>query len=400
MTSGSERPATGDSQTRSQYERTRSPSTTIISDYGSEWTVAADDRIRIDDASGTYIPGWHRATMSAISTRRRSTPTAEFTHPRPHTALVLPADKQELEKMYQKALQHYELEGNPDQIYRNDGTTFENYHGKLIERHQLLRMQRQLRLKSAEERRRQISLEKQERNDIILNRSGSSLGRGKTCPDSAFALYDRSASSSPVHMPKVPTVYISTRQVEPAQKYSSLPPSHSSQYCMYHKEMIRGESPSTLSASTAGNVEKISPRSAQKIMKSMLKSERPFRARLHPQKSNAPEKKSTEKVDIRLLDPRNPAVMKQHSSKSIPSKCTRYVLVTNTKDDTNKIIPTPLEEQLIMERFPDRMEKWLTGYPRSPRTYHGFPSSYLKAMALDRKALLQSISSAGHNKAC
>ena len=38
--------------------------------------MAADDRIRIDDASGTYIPGWHRATMSAISTRRRSTPTA------------------------------------------------------------------------------------------------------------------------------------------------------------------------------------------------------------------------------------------------------------------------------------------------------------------------------------
>lgn len=108
---------------------------------------------------------------------------------------------------------------------------------------------------------------------------------GKTCPDSAFALYDRSASSSPVHMPKVPTVYISTRQVEPAQKYSSLPPSHSSQYCMYHKEMIRGESPSTLSASTAGNVEKISPRSAQKIMKSMLKSERPFRFASFPKGS-------------------------------------------------------------------------------------------------------------------
>ena len=100
---------------------------------------------------------------------------------------------------------------------------------------------------------------------------------GKPCPDSAFALYERSASSSPVHMPKVPTVYISTRQAEPVQKVSSLPLSRSSQYCSFHKELIRGESPSNMSASTIGNVEKASPRSAQKVMKSLLKSERPFR---------------------------------------------------------------------------------------------------------------------------
>ena len=38
-----------------------------------------------------------------------------------------------------------------------------------------------------------------------------------------------------------------------------------------------GESASNYSASTVGNVEKTSPRTAQKVMKSLLKSERPFR---------------------------------------------------------------------------------------------------------------------------
>ena len=66
---------------RASHQRPASPTMTIISDYGSEWTVAPpDDVIRIDDplhaGKEGAVPGWYRATMSAVSTRRRYTQSA------------------------------------------------------------------------------------------------------------------------------------------------------------------------------------------------------------------------------------------------------------------------------------------------------------------------------------
>ncbi|ELT88653.1 hypothetical protein CAPTEDRAFT_226636 [Capitella teleta] len=53
-------------------------------------------------------------------------------------------------------------------------------------------------------------------------------------------------------------------------------------------------------------------------------------------------------------------------SKSIPSKCSRYVLIQSAQKDQSEIAATPLEEQLIAERFPQWKEKWLA--PKSPQS--------------------------------
>ncbi|ESO89997.1 hypothetical protein LOTGIDRAFT_164697 [Lottia gigantea] len=57
-------------------------------------------------------------------------------------------------------------------------------------------------------------------------------------------------------------------------------------------------------------------------------------------------------IDSKQIDPRNPEAMRPKSSKSIPSKCSQYVLLSKPKEKSLYPLPTPLEEQLLAERFP------------------------------------------------
>ncbi|XP_046571410.1 uncharacterized protein LOC124279611 [Haliotis rubra] len=78
---------------------------------------------------------------------------------------------------------------------------------------------------------------------------------------------------------------------------------------------------------------------------------RPARARAWSERKGTPE--SQKKIDPQMLDPRNPHAIRPKSSRSIPSKCSRYILVSRPKDQNQLPVPSPMEEQLLFERFPN-----------------------------------------------
>ena len=48
------------------------------------------------------------------------------------------------------------------------------------------------------------------------------------------------------------------------------------------------------------------------------------------------------------------------------SGCRRYILVSHAKQQTSEIVPTPLEEHLIPERFPVWGDRWLKETNKKP----------------------------------
>lgn len=101
----------------------------------------------------------------------------------------------------------------------------------------------------------------------------------------------------------------------------------------------------------------------QQTEKTALKVEKPFRYKIRQggsesQLSRPPSRQASEpSISPRMVDPRNPNSLRPPSTKSIPSKCTRYILVSKQKQKPGLPLPTPLEEQLLAERFPSMGER-------------------------------------------
>nr|XP_019923445.2 uncharacterized protein LOC105329771 isoform X14 [Crassostrea gigas] len=211
-------------------------------------------------------------------------------------------------------------------LYKNDGNAFEeNWQEREIERHMLLRMQKALRSKSAAQKRQVWEEQLEEKRQKLQQRdrdTQSALGFHPRSENSFFALTQvERANTSMSYMPPLntakPTVQLPTR-------------------------------PKT----AAANLQK------QQIEKTALKVEKPFRYKIlqggsETQLSRPPSRQQSEpSISPRMIDPRNPNSLRPPSTKSIPSKCTRYILVSKQKQRTALPLPTPLEEQLLAERFP------------------------------------------------
>eukprot|EP00105_Crassostrea_gigas_P039297 XP_019923445.1 PREDICTED: uncharacterized protein LOC105329771 isoform X14 [Crassostrea gigas] len=211
-------------------------------------------------------------------------------------------------------------------LYKKDGNNFEeNWQEREIERHMLLRMQKALRSKSAAQKRQVWEEQLEEKRQKLQQRdrdTQSALGFHPRSENSFFALTQvERANTSMSYMPPLntakPTVQLPTR-------------------------------PKT----AAANLQK------QQIEKTALKVEKPFRYKIRQggsetQLSRPPSRQQSEpSISPRMIDPRNPNSLRPPSTKSIPSKCTRYILVSKQKQRTGLPLPTPLEEQLLAERFP------------------------------------------------
>uniref|UniRef100_K1RE93 WD repeat-containing protein 87 n=1 Tax=Magallana gigas TaxID=29159 RepID=K1RE93_MAGGI len=197
---------------------------------------------------------------------------------------------------------------------------YNNIHG-----HMLLRMQKALRSKSAAQKRQVWEEQLEEKRQKLQQRdrdTQSALGFHPRSENSFFALTQvERANTSMSYMPPLntakPTVQLPTR-------------------------------PKT----AAANLQK------QQIEKTALKVEKPFRYKIRQggsetQLSRPPSRQQSEpSISPRMIDPRNPNSLRPPSTKSIPSKCTRYILVSKQKQRTGLPLPTPLEEQLLAERFP------------------------------------------------
>ncbi|KAK3103622.1 hypothetical protein FSP39_020599 [Pinctada imbricata] len=267
---------------------------------------------------------------------RRTTPATGGEVQRPKTAHVK-FQSEDLQSAFEEALDRFHKlhgDGNKTEqekehlLHKNDGTEFEyNWQERIIERHMLLRMQKILRSRSAAMRRKAWEEQLEEKRQKLYQ------GSKEADSQSAVAMTTRSDSC----------MYV-LNQVERANTFLTAPvPSESRQSVRLPRR------PKT----AAANLQR------QQLEKEVLKTEKPFRhkitQRLSSQQSSRTFSQSRDselQIDPRILDPRNPYSLRPHTSKSIPSKCTRYVLISKPKHKSSVPLPTPLEEHLLAERFP------------------------------------------------
>ncbi|XP_033746435.1 uncharacterized protein LOC117331705 isoform X2 [Pecten maximus] len=280
------------------------------------------------------------------SVTRRDTPEAKKDpdRVRPKTAQVH-FHANDLQNAFDDAFDRYQgMPGTPaaltkNKLYRNDSTNFEsNWQERAIERHMLLRMQKELRCKSAAQKRQAWESQRGGAKRMMSSRevisddptqdlvqSGSTSARSDTYTVAAKRELGR-LSSLGMHSPGPP-------------RYSATP-----------------LTPVPQRPQTAFVPLPVPPTVANK---SELKTEKPFRFVMGkngpPSVRPSPRRSMVDfNVEPKMIDPRNPSrTYRPSTSRSIPSKCSRYMLVSRPKEKTNFPLPSPIEEQLLADRFPN-----------------------------------------------
>ncbi|XP_038054589.1 uncharacterized protein LOC119726802 isoform X2 [Patiria miniata] len=204
-------------------------------------------------------------------------------------------------------------------IYRNDGLHFEdNWQEKMIVRHHILKQQKEQRAQSAADRRRLLELRKRQRRKALL-------GHHHCATDGTY--------ESP------------TQETYVTRSDTSL---HKMKRCQSAPigRMVPSSSPPVQPQQAFGQSKEVD-----------LSSETPYRFRINrsaPQsaKPRIPPEEIFEEVAPDPSHPGSLLIKRPQSTKSIPSKTRRYVLVTKVQDDPDIPVPTVLERQLLKERFP------------------------------------------------
>ncbi|XP_052781074.1 uncharacterized protein LOC128217749 isoform X5 [Mya arenaria] len=293
-----------------------------------------------------------RPASSFTGLRRGQLEGEKLRAERPHTAHVrfkaelefiveLPDQLEDLQSAFEEALRKYQdLPGTPalisaETLYRNDGLHFEdNWQERVIERHTLLRMQKEIRAQSAAQRRQAIEMIQKDKHTQKLFTSRCESAIGGTMDTASIQTVKRANTSMSVPISLGYGVNMGP------------PPS---------RDKPR---PKTAFA----DLEK------QQILKNELSQEKAFRYRLSKDgvstaRSRPASSRSISSVadfSPHWIDPRNPSAWRPKSSRSIPSKCNRYVLVNKPKEKVSDPVPSPLEEQLLIERFPKMGQKIVT----------------------------------------
>ncbi|KAL4225907.1 hypothetical protein ACF0H5_013895 [Mactra antiquata] len=329
-----------------------------------EGFTTTDDQY-VDD--NDKLDGVRRPATSFTGLRRGTLEGEKLNSDRPHTAHVrfkaelefiveLPDQLDDLQSAFEEALKKYQnLPGTPsvvtaDTLYKNDGLNFEdNWQERVIERHILLRMQKEIRAQSAAQRRQAFEMIQKDRHSSKLfpSRCDSAIG-GLTDRESSINTTQRATTSMSLPI---------------SIGYGTAPPP------------TPGERPKTANPV----LEK------QKSTKNDLSQEKAYRYRLNRSVSNVTTSRPASSKSIssvndfspHWIDPRNPDAWRPKSSRSIPSKCNRYILVNKPKDKNQKPIPSPLEEQLLIERFPRLGSKVVQAVPDlTPRMKKSYNLEY------------------------
>ncbi|XP_071178308.1 uncharacterized protein [Mytilus edulis] len=256
---------------------------------------------------------FHRKKMLPVSGEER----------RPQTAFAR-FKAEELQTAFDKAMDKFQkIPGTPQTatkdklLHRNNGLMFdENWPDREIERHLLLRMQKELRTRSALKKRQDWEDKLNEKRKLFTKRTVDNYSVSGTSTKSDSYILGQMQRANTSHMSLntgQPTVTVRKR---PQTAYAALQP----------------------------------------FDKKELKAEKPFRYKIKktPEASRPPSRiiSPEPQPDLRMFDPRNPDAVRPTTVKSIPSKCQRYILVSRPKEKTHLPLPSPLEEQLLAERFP------------------------------------------------
>ncbi|XP_053378340.1 uncharacterized protein LOC123529192 isoform X8 [Mercenaria mercenaria] len=326
----------------------QTPRVKLSGDKGQEDDLKLDQELPAPDSSllseEDKANAIRRPASSFTGLRRGQLEGERLNAERPHTAHVrFKAEEyyfytvpwwvsEDLQTAFEQALQKYQnLPGTPavvsaDTLYRNDGTKFEdNWQERVIERHTLLRMQKEIRAQSAAQRRQAMEVIQKDKNSakLFTSRCDSAIG-GFTDRDSSIQSVRRANTSMSV-------------PISLSYGVGSVPPP-------------TRDKPRPKTANPA--LEK------QQMTKLELSHEKSFRFRLSNTGQTSPRPESSRSISSvadfspHWIDPRNPDAWRPKSSRSIPSKCNRYVLVNKPKEKITKPLPSPLEEQLLVERFP------------------------------------------------
>ncbi|XP_078595948.1 uncharacterized protein LOC144873010 [Branchiostoma floridae x Branchiostoma japonicum] len=216
------------------------------------------------------------------------------------------------------------------ELPKNDGLKFDDHwQDRAIERYQLLKLQKQQRMEAAKERRAVLELRQWHKRRSLLGHHDCH-GEGV---DGGYV----SKSDSSLHI--LPRPQTAAASMDPVSR---------------------------LSGEIRPDVSQVSPPTQQPrrpVHKEGLGLERPFRISMRPQSG----KSYVRKEDVFETENRSASepllIRRPRSSKSIPSKCNRFVLLsTGNTPDAPKPEPTPLEARLLAQRFPQRT------LPMQPRT--------------------------------
>ncbi|XP_071178325.1 uncharacterized protein [Mytilus edulis] len=268
---------------------------------------------------------FHRKKMLPVSGEERRPQTA-FARFKAELEILLeiPENLEELQTAFDKAMDKFQkIPGTPQTatkdklLHRNNGLMFdENWPDREIERHLLLRMQKELRTRSALKKRQDWEDKLNEKRKLFTKRTVDNYSVSGTSTKSDSYILGQMQRANTSHMSLntgQPTVTVRKR---PQTAYAALQP----------------------------------------FDKKELKAEKPFRYKIKktPEASRPPSRiiSPEPQPDLRMFDPRNPDAVRPTTVKSIPSKCQRYILVSRPKEKTHLPLPSPLEEQLLAERFP------------------------------------------------
>ncbi|CAH1265289.1 WDR87 [Branchiostoma lanceolatum] len=218
------------------------------------------------------------------------------------------------------------------ELPRNDGLKFDdNWQDRAIERYQLLKLQKQQRMEAAKERRAVLELRQWHKRRSLL---GHHDCHGEEFEGHGYV----SKSDSSLHI--LPRPQTAAAFMDPISR---------------------------MSGEVRPDVSQVAPPTQQPrkpVHKEGLGLERPFRISMRPQSG----KSYVRKEDVFETENRSASepllIRRPRSSKSIPSKCNRFVLLsTGNTPDVPKPEPTPLEARLLAQRFPQRT---LPIQPRTP----------------------------------
>ncbi|KAK3760132.1 hypothetical protein RRG08_041974 [Elysia crispata] len=301
--------------------------------------------------------------------------------------MELPRSHKDLQTAFDTSLVRYKkLSRNPltsDTLYRNTDQAFsEDWHERQVERHMLIRMQKELRSQNAERRRQAIQARKhdqlqrrlhtQETQLFVRRAHHPGLVPGSapppptppTVPARASTVHGSrpSAMSGPAPTPTSSRPHTAAETGEARRRSIQR---HQHQQGHFHQQQQQQQQLRYQSQCSGENIARQLEAEAGRRLKAELGQEKPFRFKLRETEAGSCSPAVLDlgdSIDPWLLDPRNPQAVRPKSSKSIPSKCHRYVLVTKPKAQLQLPLPSPLEEQLLATRFPHQGEKVFRQY--------------------------------------
>ncbi|XP_071815858.1 uncharacterized protein [Apostichopus japonicus] len=255
--------------------------------------------------------------------------------------------------------------------HKNDGLTLDvNWQDKMIQRHQLMKIQKELRARSAADKRSLLDLRRRQKRKGLLGHGG--------CTDQDQGIRRGSYNNgSPGHSLSH-SGHMERRKSAPAAGHQN---EYRGSSVHARRDQLATPSSSRREMMTP-TPKKVSSTDRSKDQQNYA-SEKAYRFKLSNDVLQSPQDEVNESSHLVVTaqsdrsNPTNRIFPRPHTSKSIPSKPRRYILIPPNRSEPQVARLTPLEAQLLSERFPKSKERLIR---KSSITSTGSAFSVLKVI--------------------